>query len=163
MVVGFLKNVEAEFNGTSKKFKAGTLAFPFLPRLEITLSQNKSETPKPNDPIFYINMNKAKGYTGPKSRIGALWLKKIDKRDSPKYGQDYLSGNIETPLVPGGILYVSVFKVDAPKENESAKEWDYEILWTPPRPQREDNSYAQTDTFIPENYEEIIEDDGEPF
>lgn len=160
MVVGFLKNVEAEFGGEKKKFKAGTLAFPFLPRLEITLSQNKKENMTSSDPLFYIGMNKAKGYAGPKSRIGALWIKKVEKQASPKFGQEYLSGNIETPVVPGGTLYISVFKVEEPKEGEKSKEWDYEILWTPSRPQREDNSYGHTDTYIPESYEEII-DEGE--
>ena len=81
MVVGFLKNVETEFDGQKKKYKAGTIAFPFLPRLEITISQNKKENMTQSDPTFHINMNKAKGYMGPKSRIGALWLKKIDKQE----------------------------------------------------------------------------------
>ena len=162
MVVGFLKNVETEFDGQKKKYKAGTIAFPFIPRLEITISQNKKENMTQSDPTFHINMNKAKGYIGPKSRIGALWMKKIDKQDSPKYGQDYLSGNIETPVVPGGILYISVFKVDEPKEGERAKEWDYEILWSVPKP-KQDSAYGQTETCQPDNFEEIIDDDIIPF
>lgn len=161
MVVGYLKNREAEFNGQKKKFKAGALVIPFLPKLFITVNQNTKENPSSNDPLFFINMTKEKGYQGPKSRIGALWLSKVEKETSPKFGQEYLSGNIETPLVPGGTLYISIFKVEL-KENEEPKEWDYEILWSPPRKQKEDDSYQYSDTYIPEDLE-VIDDEDIPF
>ena len=161
MVVGYLKNVESTFNGEKKVYKQGAICFPLVPKVLITLTKNRKENLTANDPTFFINMNKDKNYPGPKSRIGALWLKKVEKQDSPKFGQDYLSGNIETPLVANGILYLSVFKVEEPKEGEQPKEWDYEILWNPPRPKQEDNSYAYQDTYIPDNYESI--DENEPF
>lgn len=161
MVVGYLKNREAEFNGQKKKFKAGALSIPFLSKISITLNQNTKENISSNDPVFYINLTKAKGEGGPKSRIGALWLKKIEKETSAKYGQEYLSGSIETPVVPDGKLYISIFKTEV-KEGEKEKDWDYEIVWNPPVKKQDDVNYVYSDTYIPDDYE-IIDDEQIPF
>lgn len=155
MVVGYLNNKKMESDGKEIFFKEGMINFPLLPSLHITVNQNKKEDKGEKEPDYYISLVKPRGYAGPKSRIGALWTKKIEKQDSPKYGQSYLSGNIETPIVQGGALYISIFAVDKPKEGETPKAWAYEILWSPLKP-REDNNYAQNETYIPTNYE--IED-----
>ncbi len=155
MVVGFLNNVKREIEGVERQYKEGMFLFPFLPTLHVTVNENKKEDRGEKEPDYYINMVKPKNYAGPKTRIGALWLKKIEKQDSPKYGQTYLSGNIETPMVQGGIIYISIFKVDAPKEGDEPKKWNYEIIWNPQRA-REENPIPYTETYIPEgNYEEI--------
>lgn len=159
MQVGFLNNIKREIEGVERQYKEGMFLFPFLPTLHVTVNDNKKEDRGEREPDYYINMVKPKNYAGPKTRIGALWLKKVEKQDSPKHGQTYLSGNIETPMVQGGIIYISIFKVDAPKEGEEPKKWNYEIVWNPPR-QREDSPIPYTDTYIPEgNYEEIPDDE----
>ena len=60
-------------------------------------------------------------------------------------------------MVAGGIIYISIFKADAPKEGEEPKKWNYEILWNPPR-QKDDASIPYTDMYIPSNYE-VIDDE----
>ena len=157
MVVGFLNNIKREIEGVERQYKEGMFLFPFLPTLHVTVNENKKEDKKENEPDYYINMVKPKNYAGPKPRIGALWLKKIEKKDSKKYGQTYLSGNIEAPMVQGGVIYISIFKADAPKEGEEPKKWNYEILWNPPR-QKDDASIPYTDMYIPSNHE-VIDDE----
>lgn len=162
MQVGFLNNVKREIEGVERQYKEGMFLFPFLPTLHVTVNENKKEDRGEREPDYYINMVKPKNYAGPKTRIGALWLKKVEKQDSPKYGQTYLSGNIETPMVQGGIIYISIFKVEAPKEGEEPKKWNYEIVWNPPR-QRDENPIPYTETYIPEGGYEEINDDEQPF
>ena len=162
MQVGFLNNVKREIEGVERQYKEGMFLFPFLPTLHVTVNENKKEDRGEREPDYYINMVKPKNYAGPKTRIGALWLKKVEKQDSPKYRQTYLSGNIETPMVQGGIIYISIFKVEVPKEGEEPKKWNYEIVWNPPR-QRDENPIPYTETYIPEGGYEEINDDEQPF
>lgn len=124
MVVGFLNNVKREIEGVERQYKEGMFLFPFLPALHVTVNENKKEDRGEKEPAYYINMVKPKNYAGPKTRIGSLWLSKIEKQDSPKYGQTYLSGNIEAPIFQGGTIKIAIFKVDAPKDGEESKKME---------------------------------------
>lgn len=162
MVVGYLKKSEATFNGEKKSFTAGALCVPFLPTMEITLSKNKSDKKTDHSPDFFIYMNRKKGYNGPKSRVGALWTEKVDKQDSPRYGEGYMRGHIETPLVPGDRLYIAIFKAQPSFEGEELA-YDYDILWSPALRKKDNNEQEPTETFIPNDYEITIDDEEIPF
>lgn len=157
MNAGYLKKITTTIDGNEKSFTAGGIILPFLPKLDITLQKNKKEDKKESAPDFFIYMNKPKGWNGAKSRIGALWLEKIDKQDSPRCGEDYMRGHIETPMANGDKLYIAVFKAMPSFEGEKI-ERDYDILWSPAQRKANDDNATQTETYIPEDYE----NDDEP-
>lgn len=154
MTIGFLKKRTTEIDGAEKSFLAGTILLPLLSRMEITLSKNKDDQKPENAPEYFIYMTRPKNYGGPKSKIGALWFEKIEKVESKKYGETYMKGHIETPLVPGDRLYIAIFKATPAFEGEELKH-DYEILWSPAQKKREENQNSNNIPVVEIDEDEI--------
>lgn len=92
---------------------------------------------------LYYRANQRKGEQYRDLRAGALWL------ETSLGGQtQYLSGHIETPVVPGGRLRIAMFNSKPLYENESIT-WLYDVIWSPEKTKQEmdedyDPQYGQT-------------------
>lgn len=89
------------------------------------------------DYVLYYRANQRKGEQYRDLRAGALWL------ETSQDGQtQYLSGHIETPVIPGGRLRVAMFQAKPLYENEQIT-WLYDVIWSPEKPkQGEGDDYA---------------------
>ena len=82
----------------------------------VTFAIEIEANPEPGDkrPDFLV-------YFG-NERAGALW-----SRTPQAGGEKFLSGNIESPVFPGGVMDVAVFKV-----KEGDRVGQYDLTWRPP-------------------------------
>ena len=128
---------------------------PFLSRETFTLTPNKDKKVQ-SAPDFNINwsMNK-KGEKYRRSRAGALW-KKVDEN-----GQEFYSGQIESPIFPNGSLNIAIFQVKIyENDNKNDITWTHEVSWKPFK-QSASSLNTSSSNSIPEI--EIIDEEEIPF
>ena len=107
---------------------------------KFTLSRNKSDNE--NAPYFNIYAYNNKGWIKRKLKAGALWLKSTDD------GTQFMAGHIETPLVDGGKMQISLWRAKPLFEGESV-DWEYDVVWKPYTPPKEDQQPVSTQREIP--------------
>jgi uncharacterized protein (DUF736 family) len=89
-----------------------TVAAPFLPSAQLTMERNNSEVA--NAPRYHWFFGG--------ERCGAMW-----RRTPKEGGESYLSGNIESPLFPGGKIDVAAFVA------KTGGEGLMDLVWNVPR------------------------------
>jgi uncharacterized protein (DUF736 family) len=102
---------------------AFTVAAPFLPAMQLTMERNTNATngQAPRYHFFYGE-----------ERCGAMW------RRTPKGGgESYLSGQLESPVFPGGRLEVAAFV------SKVGGEGLMDLVWSPPR--KQESARAEVD------------------
>ena len=94
---------------------AFTIAAPFLPAMQLTMERNTnaSNEQAPRYHFFYGE-----------ERCGAMW-----RRTPNGGGESYLSGQLESPVFPGGRLEVAAFVAKVGGEGLM------DLVWSPPRKQ----------------------------
>jgi uncharacterized protein (DUF736 family) len=102
------------------------IRIPFLRHAEFKLAKNTKKV-KENEPdyIIYMFVN-GRGETFRTPKVGALWLKK-----STKTGEPYLGGQIDSPVLPSGKMYIVLTKAKPLYEDEKVT-WLYDALWSVP-------------------------------
>lgn len=132
MQIGYVKRLEIavkEGNETvKKKYYEMSIAPLFGNSQNFTLSRSKSENV--NAPYFNIYAHNQKGWIKRKMKVGSLWLAKTDD------GIDFMSGYIETPVVFGGRMNISLWKAKPNYEGEEVN-WEYDVRWKPYDPNKE--------------------------
>lgn len=103
--------------------------------MRFTLSRNKSENAEA--PAYNIYAQNEKGWIKRKMKVGALWMRRTDE------GEDFMSGHIETPLVDGGKMNISLWKAKPLFENEEV-DWLYDVSWKPYAPKKDDEKTTST-------------------
>ena len=94
---------------------AFTVAAPFLPSVKLEMVRNSNPTNE-QAPRYHFLYGE--------ERCGAMW------RRTPKGGgESYLSGQLESPLFPGGRLEVAAFV------SKVGGEGLMDLVWSPPRKQ----------------------------
>jgi uncharacterized protein (DUF736 family) len=84
---------------------------PFAKAERISLQRNETKQGSQPDFLAFLGME----------RCGAMW-----KKTSTKGGQTFLSGNLESPVFPGGTIDVALFA--ATDENRKG---EYDLTWRP--------------------------------
>ena len=132
MNVGYFKQmVYKNADGEEIGYTGGILNFPFLPQLQVALLSASEEDKKKNAdfPDFQIALQKPKGYEGKRQIIGGLWY-----RVSKDGTKNFISGYIESPLIPGYKVYIALFT-----QQEKSSDILYDVVWSAPRrEQRQD-------------------------
>lgn len=127
MNVGYFKRMEyVNADGDKVGYTGGMLNFPFLRPLQVALlkASKEDKTKNANFPDYQIALQKPKGYEGARQIIGALW-----HRQSKDGAKNFISGYIESPLIPGYKTYIALFNV-----GENAKEdMLYDVVWSAPQ------------------------------
>ncbi|MFL1707033.1 DUF736 family protein [Campylobacter sp. MOP7] len=127
MNVGYFKRMEyVNADGDKIGYTGGMLNFPFLRPLQVApLKTSKEDKAKnANFPDYQIALQKPKVCEGARQIIGALW-----HRQSKDGAKNFISGYIESPLIPGYKTYISLFNV-----GENAKEdMLYDVVWSAPQ------------------------------
>lgn len=143
-------------DGKTHKYLEMSIRPPFMESATFTISPNKkkenNEKAEPDFKIYYSYNRKNEKYR--RVEVGAIWNKVSEG------GIEYKSGNLQSPIFPGGILYFSIFAAK-PFEGESLESitWTHEVIWNPYRPNEEGNKNNTELKEINENYIEIDEDE----
>lgn len=159
MNIGVINKREIQIDGKTHKYHEMIIRPPFMESATFTISPNKKkENSKKSEPDFkiYFSYNR-KGEKYRRVEAGALWNKKSDS------GVEYKSGNIQSPIFPGGILYFSVFAAKPFEgENPESITWTHEVIWIPYKP-TEEQSNSKTETQYSNNNMIEIDEDEIPF
>lgn len=67
---------------------------------------------------------------------GALWHEVSSDQQT-----QYLSGHIESPVIPGGKLRIALFQSKPLYEGEQVN-WIYDVIWSPEKPQQQNDDYT---------------------
>ena len=140
---------------------------PFMNFCTFTISANKYKINE-NEPDYLINFSfNRKGESFPRVRASALWNK-----TSKDGSTNYIGGQIESPVFPGGKLYISIFEAKE-KEGFPPPTHKHDVVWTPSKENTKTNDYydvptvyetVQTHQSMPEGSAPIdISDDEIPF
>jgi len=122
---------------------------------KFTLSRNKSE--HENAPYFNIYAYNQKGWINRKLKAGALWLKTTDE------GTQFLAGHIETPMVAGGKMQISLWRAKPLYDSENV-DWEYDVVWKPYTPPKDDQPRDIPVTIVHKSEDiDVGEDDEIPF
>lgn len=99
-----------------------------------------------NKPAFhlYYRTNQKKGENYRDLRAGALW-----NAVSQDGQTQYLSGNIESPAIPGGRLWIACFNAKAQYENEQVM-WLYDVIWSPQQNKSDEDSQTYGQAVAPQ-------------
>ncbi|AQW87122.1 putative protein (DUF736 domain) [Campylobacter pinnipediorum subsp. caledonicus] len=138
MNIGYFKNViYTNEQGQELSYIGGIINIPFARPLEVALLKASAEDKKNNAnlPDFKIVLQRPKGYQGQRQIIGALW-----KRQSQR-GLEYISGSIQSPILPGGQMYIALFE---PTQDDS--QLLYEISWSVPKSNNTQSSIPDVNT-----------------
>ena len=140
MQIGFVKKREIALRGEEGEAKRVsyyemTLKPLFGASVKFTLNKNKSD--KENAPLYNIYAHNERGWVSRKMKVGALWLKETDE------GESFMSGMIETPLVDGGKLYISLWRAEAMYKGEVV-DWEYDVVWKPYTPPKDEDQTQRT-------------------
>ncbi len=125
MQIGFVTSETIVVDGKETSWNKMTIRAPFARQQDYKITKhNGTREGEPDFDIYLLVNNKGEKFRNPK--VGALWLKRSEK------GEEYMSGNIESPVVCGGKIYIALVKARALYEGEVVG-WKYDVLYSPPR------------------------------
>lgn len=93
---------------------------------------------------LFHRSNTRKGEQYRDLNCGALWHEVSGDQQT-----QYLSGHIESPMIPGGKLRIALFQSKPLYDGEQVN-WLYDVIWSPEKPQQQQN-----DDYAPQ-YGEVV-------
>lgn len=135
MNIGFVQKKETKIGDNIVKWFEVSIRVPFV-SCTLTLTKRKpKEDDKPEVPDFelYFSPNR-KGESFDRMKVGSLWKKVSEK------GNDYLSGYIESPILPLGKMYISIVSY-VHQEGMPVQNIIYNVLWSPQKNNKDSEEY----------------------
>ena len=99
----------------------------------LTKVKEKSQDNSPDYSLFFSPNRRGESFD--RIKAGSLWMKTSEK------GNPYMSGYIESPLLPGGKIYISIVKYNH-MEGMPVQDILYNVLWSPEEKRRDDDYQA---------------------
>ncbi len=136
MQIGFVTIEPIGKPEENKTWTKMTIRIPMMRPADFKLSAHKkTKDSEPDFDIYYLHNGRGENFR--QTKVGALW-KKIGKKSL----EEFYSGNIEHPLVAGGILYIAVTRAKQLYEGEKVH-WTHDVLWSAERKEQDkDDSYG---------------------
>ena len=133
MTIGYITKEKIETKDGAKSYLQMTVRVPFG-SFTATISKNKNDKQGTPDYDIWFSPNR-KGETFDRMKIGALWLK------TSAQGNQYLSGNIESPLINTGKMWISVVKFNRQEFSKAPDNVIYSVLWSPNKKESNTRDY----------------------
>lgn len=131
MQIGYVTTETIKIDGENKNWTKMTLRMPFGRHQDFKIAAHKKDKEsEPDFDIYLLVNNKGEKFRNPK--VGALWLKTSER------GERYMSGNIESPALSGGIAYIAI-TVARPLYDGEEITWTHDVLWSNPNGKKQSN------------------------